>query len=58
VRSARITVELHPDGYVAYPLNFDGVVIGEGDTAEEAITDVLSAIEFHLETFGNDVSEA
>jgi predicted RNase H-like HicB family nuclease len=32
-----------------------GVVIGEGDTYDEALADVRSAIRFHLETFGDDV---
>jgi len=31
--------------------------VGEGDTYEEAISDVKSAIEFHIETFGNTVFE-
>ena len=29
-----------------------GVVVGEGDTFEEALADVKSAIRFHLKTFG------
>ncbi len=56
--SHRIIVEHHADGYVAYPHSFNGIVVGEGDTAEEAIADVLSAIEFHIETFGNEALEA
>jgi len=50
----KIIVEKHPEGYVAYPLEFKGVVIGEGDTYEEALADVKSAIKFHIETFGKD----
>ena len=48
----KIVIEKHPDGYVAYPLGIKGVVVGEGDTHEAALSDVKSAIEFHLETFG------
>lgn len=44
-------MEKHPDGYVAYPLGIQGVVVGEGDTYEEALNDVRSAILFHVETF-------
>ena len=51
----KIIVEKHADGYVAYPLGLKGVVVGEGDTYEEALTDVKSAIRFHLETFGPDL---
>jgi len=48
----KIVVEKHADGYVAYPLGIQGVVVGEGDTFEEAMADVMSAIRFHIETFG------
>lgn len=51
----KIIVEKHTDGYVAYPLGVKGVVVGEGDTYEQAMADVKSAIRFHLETFGKDV---
>jgi predicted RNase H-like HicB family nuclease len=55
VRQFKIIVEKHPDGYVAYPLGLSGVVIGEGDSYEEALANVRSAIAFHLETFGAGV---
>jgi len=54
----KVVVEKHPDGYVAYPLGFKGIVVGEGDTYEEALADVRSAIRFHIETFGQEVFEA
>ena len=50
----KIVVEQHPDGFVAYPLGLRGGVVGEGDTDEDALADVTSAIRFHLETFGED----
>ena len=49
-----IIIEKHADGYVAYPLGLKGVVVGEGDTYEEALADVKSAIRFHIETFGTE----
>ncbi|MCK4905670.1 type II toxin-antitoxin system HicB family antitoxin [bacterium] len=55
MRQVKIVVEKHPDGYIAYPLGLKGVVVGEGDTYEEALTDVKSAIRFHVETFGKEV---
>jgi predicted RNase H-like HicB family nuclease len=55
VRPIKIIVEKHPEGYVAYPLGLKGIVVGEGDTYEEALADVKSAIRFHAETFGSDV---
>ncbi len=53
----KIIVEKHTDGYVAYPLGLKGVVVGEGATYEEALADVKSAIKFHIESFGGDVTE-
>lgn len=50
----KIIIEKHPDGYVAYPLGLKGVVVGEGDSYDEALADVKSAIAFHLETFGDE----
>ncbi len=47
----KIVVERHSDGNVAYPLGVQGVV-GQGDTYEDALADVKSAIRFHIETFG------
>lgn len=54
IRQFKVIVEKHPDGYVAYPLGLKGVVVGQGDTYEEALADVRSAIQFHIETFGPD----
>ena len=57
MRQFKIVVEKHPDGYVAYQLGLKGVVVGEGNTYEEALADVKSAIRFHIETFGQEVLE-
>lgn len=57
MKQFKVVVEKHPDGYVAYPLGFKGVVVGEGDTYEDALADVKSAIRFHIETFGQEVLE-
>lgn len=48
MRQYKIIVEKHPDEYVAYPLGLKGVVVGQGDTYEEALADVKSAIRFIL----------
>ena len=58
VRQFKIVVEKTPDGYVAYPLGLKGIVVGQGDTYEEALSDVKSAIRFHVETFGEEVIES
>jgi predicted RNase H-like HicB family nuclease len=57
MRQIKIIVEKHPDGYVAYPLGVKGVVVGEGNTYEEALADVKSAIKFHADSFGDEVFE-
>ncbi len=58
MKQYKIIVEKHPDGYVAYPLGLKGVVVGQGDTYEEALSDVKSAIRFHIESFGEAVLDA
>ena len=57
MQSFKIIVEKHTDGYVAYPLGIKGVVVGEGDTYEQAVANMTSAIKFHIETFGTEVIE-
>ncbi len=54
MRNFRIIVERYSDGYVGYPLGLKGIVVGQGDTYEEALADVKSAIRFHIETFGQE----
>ena len=54
MKQVKIIIEKHSDGYVAYPVGVKGVVVGEGDTYEEALRDVQSALKFHIETFGSD----
>ena len=57
MKQFKVVVEKHPDGYVAYPLGLKGIVVGEGDTCEDTLADVKSAIRFHIETFGKEVLE-
>ncbi|MBA4181820.1 MAG: hypothetical protein C0506_14615 [Anaerolinea sp.] len=52
MRTFKIVVEKHTAGYVAYPLGIAGAVVGQGQSYDEALADVTSAIRFHLETFG------
>ena len=54
MRQIKIIVEKHTDGYVAYPLGVKGIVVGQGDTYDEALADVKSAIRFHVESFGEE----
>lgn len=55
MRTLKFIVEKHSDGYLAYPLGLKGVVIGQGDSYEEALADAKSAASFHIETFGSEV---
>ncbi len=57
MKDFKIVVEKHRDGFVAYPLGLKGIVIGEGDTYDEVLADVKSAIKFHIESFGNEILE-
>ena len=54
----KVIVEKHADGYVAYPLGLKGVVVGQGDSYEQAMSDVTSAIRFHIQTFGKEVLQS
>ena len=54
MKNFKIIVEKNSDGYVAYPLGLKGVVVGQGDSYDEALQDVKSAVRFHLETFGEE----
>ena len=53
MKQFKILVEKHPDGYMAYPIGLKGIVVGQGDTYEEAFADIKSAIQFHIESFGD-----
>ncbi|QCO34415.1 type II toxin-antitoxin system HicB family antitoxin [Leptospira interrogans] len=57
MKQLKVIIEKHPDGYVSYPLGLKGVVVGQGDSYEEALNDVKSAIRFHIETFGEEIFE-
>lgn len=54
MKSLKIVVEKHPDTYVAHPLGVKGVIVGQGDTYETAVSDLKSALQFHMQTFGPD----
>ncbi len=57
MKQIKIIVEKHEDGFVAYPLGIKGGLAGEGNTYDEALADIRSAIRFHIETFGPSVFE-
>jgi len=52
MRKIKIVVERHADGYVAYPLGLrnEVAIVGQGESYEEALADVTSAIKFTLES--------
>lgn len=55
IRKIKIVISKTDDGYVGYPLGLEGVVVGQGDTYDETLKDVESAIKFHIQTFGKKV---
>jgi predicted RNase H-like HicB family nuclease len=57
MKQYKVVIEKHADGYVAYPVGLKGVVVGQGDNLDEALADVTSAIQFHLDTFGEQALE-
>lgn len=58
MNSLKLVIERHSDGFISYPLGLKGVVVGQGDTYEEALADVRSAIDLHIKTFGSEVFES
>jgi predicted RNase H-like HicB family nuclease len=56
--NVKVIIEEHSDGFVAYPVGLKGVVVAQGDTYEEALLNVESAIRFHTETFGPEALDA
>lgn len=58
MHALKLVIERHSDGFVSYPLGLKGVVVGQGDTYEEALADVRSAIDLHIETFGPEAFES
>ncbi|MFN0306198.1 MAG: type II toxin-antitoxin system HicB family antitoxin [Burkholderiales bacterium] len=57
MKQIKVVIEKHADGYIAYPVGFRGTVVGQGETYEQALRDVQSALKFHAETFGPEVME-
>jgi predicted RNase H-like HicB family nuclease len=55
----KLVVEHVDDGYIAYPLGMKGVIVGQGDSYQEALADATSAVRAHVKEFGIEcISEA
>ena len=57
MKQFKIIIEKHSDGYVAYPVGVRGAIAGQGDTYEEALSDVKSAIACYVKVFGEELLE-
>ncbi len=55
MNTLKIIIEKHEDGYTAYPIGIGSIIVGQGNSSEEAVNDLQSAINFHIETFGADI---
>ncbi|MBE9157167.1 hypothetical protein IQ265_10065 [Nodosilinea sp. LEGE 06152] len=55
MKTFKIVIEKRPDGYVAYPIGMSGAVVGQGNTCEEALADVKSAIACYIDVFGQEM---
>ena len=53
----KILIEKHSDGYTAYPIGIVGAVVGQGETYEDALSDVKSALACYIEIFGKEILE-
>ena len=54
MKQFKVIIEKRSDGYIGYPLGLNGIIVGQGDSYEEALADVKSAISVHIETFGEE----
>jgi predicted RNase H-like HicB family nuclease len=57
-REFQVIVKRYEQGYVAHAVGFLGAVVGEGDTYDEALADVTSAIRCAIETFGEEAFDS
>jgi predicted RNase H-like HicB family nuclease len=55
MKQVKIVIEKHSDGYVAYPIGLTGAIVGQGDSYDEALADVKSAIACYVEVFEKDM---
>ncbi|MCR4316492.1 MAG: type II toxin-antitoxin system HicB family antitoxin [Planctomycetes bacterium] len=53
MQNLKIVIEKHDDCFVGYPIGVDAAIVGQGDTYDDALENVRSAIRFHIETFGD-----
>ena len=52
MKHLKFIVDKWADGFVASPISIKEVVVGEGDTYEETLSDPRSAVKFHVSTLG------
>jgi predicted RNase H-like HicB family nuclease len=57
MKQFKIVIEKHANGYVAYPIGIVGAIVGQGNTYEEALSDVKSAIACYIEIYGKEMLE-
>jgi predicted RNase H-like HicB family nuclease len=54
----KILIEKNEDHYTAYPIGINGCIVAEGETFDEVLSNIKSAISFHIETFGRESLES
>lgn len=55
MRQIKIIVEKHTQGYSAYPIGFKGIVVGDGNTFEEALANMKSELPLCAQAFGEEL---
>ena len=53
----KIKIEKHARRYFAYPVGLEDKLVGEGRTHEEALADVVAALEVYMENTLEEPSE-
>jgi predicted RNase H-like HicB family nuclease len=54
-RRVGVSVQQTGGGFIAHAIGLQGVIVSDGASLEEALSNLKSAIAFHLETFGPGV---
>ncbi len=52
MHEVHVRVECGDRGYVAHAIGLRGTVVSDGASFEEVLSNIRSAIVFHIETFG------
>jgi hypothetical protein len=57
-RQIKVIVEKHYRWLCCLPIGLKDVVVAQGDSYQEVLDEIKSAINFHIETFGKEIFDS